>query len=64
EITERVKAGQPDEFAVKPLNAFIGSGGQGWCLTEAPDAEAVCKSHEARGFPLSRGDVVEVTSLA
>jgi hypothetical protein len=62
-IAARLKAGQADQFGVKGLNVFIGKGGQGYCLTEAPSAEAVVKSHEALGFPLSHGDVVEVVSV-
>ena len=63
EVADRVKAGKPDEFGVKPLNVFIGTGGQGYCLVEAPNVDAVIKSHKAKGFSLERSDVAEVTSL-
>ncbi len=59
----RIKAGKADEFGVKGLNVFIGKDGQGWCLSEGPNADAVVKSHKALGFPLDRTDVTEVSSL-
>ena len=63
DMTSRVKAGKADQFGVKPLNVFMGKDGRAYCLTEAPNAEAVVKSHQANGVPLDRHDVVEVTSL-
>lgn len=57
-----IKAGRPDTFGVKPLNAFVSKGGMGWCFTEAPSADAVCKSHEAKGIKLGKGEVHEVMS--
>jgi hypothetical protein len=62
-IAERIKAGQPDEHGVKGLNVFLGKDGTAYCLSEAPDADAVVKAHEAFGFQLSRSDVVEVESV-
>lgn len=64
EVAGRVKAGKPDQFGVKPLNLFLGKGGQAYCLTEAPSLEAVIKSHQANGVPVNPSDIVEVTSLA
>ncbi|MBI2321207.1 MAG: hypothetical protein HYU88_03730, partial [Chloroflexi bacterium] len=58
-----IQSGQPDEFGVKPLGIFMGTTGQGWCLSEAPNADAVCRAHEAKGVPLPRGDVHEVMTL-
>ncbi|MBI3455682.1 MAG: DUF4242 domain-containing protein [Candidatus Rokubacteria bacterium] len=63
EMTIRIKAGKADEFGVRPLNVLVTTSGQGYCLTEAPDADAVVKAHQAKGFPLSHRDVAEVTSL-
>ena len=63
EMTARIEAGRADEFGVRPLNVFIATGGHGYCLTEAPDADAVVRAHQAKGFPLTRGDVTEVRSL-
>ena len=63
QLTEAVKAGQPDQHGVTPLNLFMGNGGEGYCLTEAPNADAVCQAHASQGVPLENGDVHEVTSL-
>jgi hypothetical protein len=62
-IAERIKAGDPDEHGVRGLNVFLGKDGTAYCLSEAPDAEAVVKAHEAYGFTLDRSDVVEVQSV-
>jgi uncharacterized protein DUF4242 len=62
-IAERIKVGQADEHGVKGLNVFLGKDGTAFCLSEAPDAEAVIKAHESFGFSLERSDVVEVQSV-
>ena len=62
-IAGRIKAGEPDQFGVKGLNVFLGKNGTAFCLSEAPDADAVVKAHEAAGFPISRDTVVEVEAL-
>jgi Protein of unknown function (DUF4242) len=62
-IAERIKAGERDEFGVRGLNVFLGKDGKGYCLSEAPDAQAVVKAHEAFGFSISPDDVVEVESV-
>lgn len=59
----QVKAEAPDEFDVKLLSAFVAVNGQGYCLSEAPDVEAVVKSHEAKGYLIDAMDVVQVASL-
>jgi hypothetical protein len=64
EMASRIKAGKPDEFRVTGLNVFMCANGEGYCLSDAPDADAVVKAHQALGFPLSRADVVEVTTIA
>ncbi|MBI2886664.1 MAG: hypothetical protein HYY02_05600 [Chloroflexi bacterium] len=58
-----MRSGKADEFGVKAVNAFMSSSGQAWCLTEAPSADAVCKSHQAKGITLEVGDVHEVQSV-
>ncbi len=63
QMAATIRAGQADEFGVKPLNVFMGAGGQVYCLCEAPSAEAVVNAHQAKGFALASHDVVEVTSL-
>lgn len=58
-----IKVGKADKFGVKPINGFVSKDGAGWCLTEAPNADAVCRSHEAKGMKLGKGEVYEVSSL-
>jgi hypothetical protein len=62
-MRNRIKARKRDEFGVKPLNVLVGNG-DGYCLTDAPDAAAVVASHKAQGFPLRRKDVKQVTPIA
>jgi hypothetical protein len=62
-IGERIKAGEADEHGVKGVNVFLGKDGTAFCLSEAPDAEAVVKAHQAFGFSLDSADVVEVQSV-
>ena len=62
-IGERIKADEVDEHGVKGLNVFLGKDGTAFCLSEAPDAEAVVKAHQAYGFSLDSADVVEVQSV-
>ena len=63
-VIAAIKAGQPDEFGVTPLNAFFSPAtGEAYCYTEGPSADAVCKSHESKGIPLGKGDVREVQSF-
>jgi Protein of unknown function (DUF4242) len=62
-IAERIKAGEPDEHGVTGLNVFLGKDGTAYCLSEAPDANAVVKAHQAYGLPLDSSDVVEVESV-
>ena len=62
-IAEQIKAGKADQFGVKGLNVFLATDGAAYCLSEAPDADAVVKSHEALGLPITRENVVEVESV-
>lgn len=64
QMVQKVKAGKADQYGVKALNAYLNpKEGKAWCLTEAPNADAVCKSHEALGFKLEKNEVSEVQSL-
>jgi hypothetical protein len=63
EIRTQIRAETPNDFGVKWLNAFGAANGEGYCLSEAPNAEAVVKSHEALGYLIETTDVIEVTSL-
>ena len=63
-MKQRIDSGEVDEFGSKVINVFLGAGGQAYCLSEAPDAEAVRQSHATGGVPLSQDDIVEVSSVA
>ncbi len=63
QMVAAIKAGKPNELGVTPINLFMGAGGQAYCLSEAPNAEAVCQMHAAVGVPINAKDVVEVQSL-
>jgi Protein of unknown function (DUF4242) len=63
EMAGRIKAGKPDEHGVTGLNVFVCANGEGYCLSEAPDADAVVKAHASLGFPLRREDIVEVDTI-
>ena len=60
QMVKGLRAGQPDAFGVRGINAFIASGGESFCLTEGPSAEAVVQSHAALGITLAAGEVKEV----
>jgi hypothetical protein len=62
-IAQRIKAGESDENGVTGLNVLLGKDGTAYCPSEAPDADAVIKAHEAYGFSLERSDVVEVQGV-
>jgi hypothetical protein len=62
-IAARIQAGEEDENGVKGLNVFLGKDGTAFCLSEAPNADAVVEAHAAYGFSLDRKDVVEVESM-
>lgn len=61
---EKMKAtiGKPDALGVKNINAYLTRDGQGYCITEGPNVDAVCKHHEAAGITLGKGDVHEVAT--
>jgi Protein of unknown function (DUF4242) len=61
-MAERIRGGQPDENGAKAVNVYVADG-EAYCLSEAPDAEAVVKAHEAAGVAVRREDVVEVTPI-
>lgn len=63
QMQEDIKARKAGQFGVTPMNVFMGTTGEAWCLTEAPNAEAVIKGHGAMGVTLAPADVVEVNSL-
>ena len=58
-----IEAGAVNEFGSKGLNLFLGTDGSAYCLSEAPNADAVLKGHQALGIPQDLEDITEVTSL-
>ena len=62
-IRSAVKAGKADQFGVKPIDVLIAQG-ETYCISEASNAEAVIKSHNAIGVELGKSNVKQVTSLA
>ena len=59
---EAIASGQADPFGVKPVNMYAAADGQAYCVTEAPDAEAIRKSHQAAGVPAPES-ITEVQSF-
>jgi hypothetical protein len=57
----RKQMGQVDKNGVNAVGADFTKDGQAYCISEAPDADAVCKMHEAKGLKLDRGEVHEVS---
>ena len=62
QMQDMLKAKKKDQFGVTPLTVYMGNGGQAYCVSEAPNADAVRKSHQAHGGP-APDQVVEVTSM-
>ena len=58
-MAQRLRAGAADEHGVTGLNVYLAEG-EAYCLTDAPDADAVVRSHEAVGVPIRRDEIVEV----
>jgi hypothetical protein len=61
-IQESLRAGKKDEYGVRVLNLYSATDGQAWCITEAETADAVRKSHDAKGLHVDRQDIIEVKS--
>ena len=55
--------GPADEFGVHAVNVIFGSDGSAHCLSDAPSADAVVRSHARLGVPLSAENVIEVSTL-
>jgi hypothetical protein len=54
QLRNHIRDETPDDFGVN---------GQGYCISEAPNAEAVVKSHELMGYLIETTDVMEVANL-
>ena len=63
QMKEDIKTKKKDKFGVTPINVYMGVNGESWCLTEAPSADAVIKSHEAKGAKLTLKDITQVSLL-
>jgi Protein of unknown function (DUF4242) len=61
-MASRLRAGAADEHGVTGLNVYLAEG-EAYCLTDAPDADAVVRSHEAVGVAIRREDVKEVSPV-
>jgi hypothetical protein len=61
-IRQRLVSGELDESGERGINVFVGAR-ETYCYTEAPDAEAVRKSHAAMGIALTSKDIQEVQAL-
>ena len=61
QMREDIRAKTKDKFGVTPINVYTGINGDSWCLNEAPTADAIIKSHEARGVKLTIKDITQIT---
>jgi hypothetical protein len=62
QMTENLKKGKPDQFGVTGINVYVGQG-EAFCMTDAPNADSVVKSHQALGFKLTTKDVHQVQPI-
>jgi hypothetical protein len=62
-FAERLRSGHRDEHGVKGINFFVTKDGGAYCLLEAPDREAVVRTHADGGTEIRADDVVEVRAL-
>jgi hypothetical protein len=62
-FAERLRSGRRDENGVKGINMFLARDGGAYCLLEAPDEDAVVRTHADGGTEIDRGDVIEVRAL-
>lgn len=63
ELRAHIRNETPDNFGVKWLGAYVAANGEGYCLSEAPNMEAVVRSHEGLGYLIEEEDIIEVTSV-
>ena len=58
----KASLGNKDKFGVTTVDALFTTDSQAYCISDSPDADSVCRSHEAKGVPIGRGDVHEVAT--
>ena len=63
QVQANLKAHKTDAFGVTAVNLFMGSKGEAYCMSEAPNADAVKKAHDAMGIPLKAHDIHQVKAL-
>jgi hypothetical protein len=61
-MAERIRSGHADENGARAVNVYMADG-EAYCLSDAPNAEAVVKAHEAAGVTIRREEIVEVTAI-
>ena len=62
QVKSMIDSKKPDKFGVTMLNVFMATG-EAWGYSEAPNAEAVVKSHKEMGIKLAVKDVKPVTPV-
>ena len=63
-LQAQIRAGKADDSGVKYLNAYVAVNGEGYCLSESPNADAVVKSHGTLGYTIDIADVIEVVPVS
>jgi hypothetical protein len=58
----RKEIGKVGPQGVTSVEAVFTKDGQAYCLSEAPNPDAVCRAHETKGLKLEKGDVHEITA--
>ena len=62
-MAERIRSGQADENGARAVNVYMADG-EAYCLSDAPNAEAVLEAYAAAGIAIGRQDIVEVIPIA
>jgi hypothetical protein len=62
-MASRIKAGERDEHGVQGLSVMLTKDGEAYCVSDAPDADAVVQAHGAMGVDVRREDVVEIQTV-
>ena len=62
QLKSAIASKKPDKFGVTIHTTFLAPP-EVWCYTDAPNAEAVVKFHEALGVKVDVGAIKEVTVL-
>ena len=62
QLKSMIESKKPDKAGVIYLNVFMAKG-EAWGYSEAPNVDAIMKSHEAMGIKVKKSDIIEVTSV-